>query len=377
VSFPPNDDDDIIQPTTSKVKRRRTSPQPVVHIICTQCGSMYVLGDHGVFCKQCGQPWKMGTSSSSPTTVTTSSIATTHPTTWAGRSAFVPNTVTGMIRQLPARESDLAPLPASVISKARAGQQYYTTGDLLPMHAHDASAASSSLLDEKAILMRVTDDGGFKVEGGIDATLARTQHQRRRKVTSFDQIIEVIVFSLMALVYYDRPDICEQLFSLLTLAHDINRRWGWEVALAYVDAVRRKHFSSYPTPTHVLLINTSYSMADYDYHILDQLVLQHSSRPGSARYGPVSAASGRQESNAGKFGACRNWNRGVPCVSEPCRWSHMCSKCRSPSHIASNCSQTQNPSDGTAATPGGSGRRSTKGKAAVATNAAAPPRSND
>jgi hypothetical protein len=151
------------------------------------------------------------------------------------------------------------------------------------------------------------------------------------------------------------------------------------VALAYVDAVRRKHFNSYPTPTHVLLISTSYSMADYDHHILDQLVLQHASRAGSARHGSINAAPGRQEVNAGKFGACRNWNRGVPCVSEPCRWSHLCSKCRSPSHTASNCGQLQSPSDGATATPGagGAGRKPTKGKAAVTTNTAAPPRSND
>jgi hypothetical protein len=249
--------------TTSRTKRHRTSPPPDQIIICTRCETPATFGEHGLFCLQCGQPWKGGVpSSSSSATSTTATAASSHPTTWPGLASFTPTTVANMARQFPDRSTELSPIPSTVIDKARAGQQHYTLTDLLQPRAPDPSAASSFVLSDKAFLMRFDDDGGFKKDSGIDATRATTSlKQRKRKLTSFADIAEVILFVLIPRIYHDRPDISEQLLSLLSIAHEINRRYLFPVAIQYVDNIRFNHFNFVPPKTHVLHISTPSSQS--------------------------------------------------------------------------------------------------------------------
>jgi hypothetical protein len=336
--------------TTSRTKRRRTSPPPGQIIICTRCETPATFGEHGLFCMQCGQPWKGGVSSSSPSsTSTTATVASSHPTTWPELASFTPTTVANMARQFPDRSTELSPVPSTVIDKARAGQQHYTLTDLLQPRAPDPSAASSSVQGDKAFLMRFDDDGGFKMDSGIDATLATSLTQRKRKLTSFADIAEVILFVLIPRIYHDRPDICEQLLSLLYIAHEINRRYLFPVAIQYVDNIRFNHFNSVPPKTHVLHISTSYSLGMLHTDVLNSIVFrQNSSSAGWTSAGSTTStlagpATGRREPQSGdnnnRTRSCRNWNRRAPCRESPCRWPHVCSKCGSSLHPSSQCTQ--------------------------------------
>jgi len=374
-------------PATGKAKRLRTSPPPSPVVICTQCETPATFGAHGSFCMQCGHPWKAGVSSSSSSSTgitiasTTGAGTTSHPTTWSGLASFTPISVANMVRQFPDRSTELTPVSSTIIEKARTGQQYYTLADLLQPRAPDPSAASSSVLGDKAFLMRLDENGGFKLESGIDATLATSLAQRKRKLTSFAEVAEVILFVLIPRIYHDRPDICEQLISLLYIAHEINRRYQFPVANLYVDNVRFNHFNSVPPKTHVLHISTSFSLGTLHTDVLNSIVFRQNSAAagwtsnGSATSTAAGPASGRREpqsGNSSRSRSCRNWNRGAPCSDNPCKYPHVCSKCSSPAHPSTQCTQgtSTNNSSSQAASSQSAEPNNAKAKAGASATAA-------
>jgi hypothetical protein len=200
-----------------------------------------------------------------------------------------------------------------------------------------------------------------KMSQGIDVTLARTLAQRKRTIASFDHIAEVFLHSLILLIYHDRPDICEQLIGLLSIAGEINRQYGWEVALNYAEVIRHKHFHSSSPRTHVLSITTSFSMATWDTLVLQNCVLNHR-MSGPRQTATTAQSSGRRDNTTVRSGTCRNWNRGFACTSEPCLWTHACSKCASPAHAATSCTQPQ-PASSSSGPPASTGRGTKPGKA--------------
>jgi hypothetical protein len=358
--------------STQQAKRARTSPPPARFIVCPNCDTAFTYGSHGLFCAQCGRQWKNSSSSSSSSTGASSSTST-QPTTWAGLGSFISSPLPQLMRHFPDRATELAPLPSTVIEKARSGQHHYTLADLLQTKALDPSAASSSVLGDRAVVMRFDDIGGLKVDTGIEATLSSSLAQRKRKMTSQLDIEEVIVFTLMGRIYNDRPDICEQLFSLLCISNEINRRHGFATALLYVDTVRYNFFNSVPPRTHVLNISTAatYSLSTLHHEVLNGIVFRQNATGTRWSTNSTSTAPSVNTESPSRVQYCRNWNREAACRETPCRWSHICAKCHSSSHPAKHCTSTAVP--GSASPASGKQGTAAKGKAASPTSGAAPP----
>jgi hypothetical protein len=243
---------------------------------------------------------------------------------------------------------DLAQLPDSVIKKAREGTQHYTLSDLLHSRSPDMTS-SSALADEQTLVLKPAADGTLTTLSGADVTLARTQSSRKRNIAGMSEITEVFLFTLIAVVYADRPDICEQLLMLLALAHDIDRVYGWRVALTYIEGVRRSFYSlcvtsSNSAPKHVTEIVVTWSMATLRQPLLDAAIAssrattrqQQGSGTGRVDQSATSRRAGKASSSPTPSGTCNDWNRGN-CRRTECRFLHECSSCSSSDHPAAEC----------------------------------------
>jgi hypothetical protein len=306
-------------------------------VLCTGCGHQYPFGAHGKFCNNCGKAWIMGDGSSSSSTGSGGSSSNTVPSQWSGLTTFTPRSAAAVMAPLPARSYNISSLPAQVVEKARSGQQFYTLSDLLPPKAPDASAASSSLLDANAVLLRFNTSGEAMTSSAVDPSDIASLSKRRRHVTSFAEIAEVFFFSLISVIYVGRPDIQEQLIGLLSLANDINCQYSFAIALAYVDVMRRRHFASCPPRTHVLNLNSNVDMSQLCTVTLSDTI--NTVRLGSASSPQSSTAAGRSADNTRSSGTCRNFNKGQPCYKSPCLFAHACNTCGKNNHGSSTCNQ--------------------------------------
>lgn len=335
------DEGDIRPLSTSSTKRVKASsqshastapPASTILIMCHDCGKTIPYGKHERFCPSCGRAWQAGSAPSASSSTSSPSV----PTQWAGLATFTPRAAAAVVTQLPARSHEVASLPAQVIEKARAGQQYYTLSELLPMKAHDPSTAFSSLVESNAFIMRVNQAGELQTATPTDSTEVASLAKRRRFITSFEQIAEVFFFSLIQVVYAGRPDIQEQLVGLLSLANEITRQYGHHTALAYVEVIRRRHFQSSPPRTHVLSIQTNFDMTRLQQDVLmDAITTIRVQGWGSGQ--STTAVSRTSDATTKTPGPCRNFNKGVACFKQPCPFSHVCSSCLRFGHILRDC----------------------------------------
>ena len=262
-----------VAPTAS---RPATAPAPQLALFkrlahCIACTTLNDLTERTPsFCFECGNAWGVPVGKSNPpvgvaATTTTTMAVTPTPTTWAGAASFRPSPASSLVPASHSRTPGLAQLDERTIKHAREGKQHYTLADLLPLRAEDESSASSAGLSESAILLDARD-GVLISAFGAAATSARTAPARRRAIAGFSDITEIIVFSLIGIIYVDRPDIGQQLLRLLFIAQDLTRAYGWNFALRYIDLVRSKfhHSDGGQRGQHCLLINTVYDMGVRD-----------------------------------------------------------------------------------------------------------------
>ena len=178
---------------------------------------------------------------------------------------------------------------------------------------------------------------------GAAATSAKTAAARRRNITGFAEIAEVFFYSLIGIIYVDRPDIGQQLIGLLIIAQDLTRSKGWHFALDYIELVRRKFYDSVggAAGRHCLEITTAYNMSRRDNDVLFDTQLQHHAAPVSKDTSNPNRGDNidkKPKSND----TCRGWNRGT-CTYKPadCKWVHRCSTCAL-DHPALQCPKNRN-----------------------------------
>jgi hypothetical protein len=249
-------------------------------------------------------------------------------------------------------------LDEKIIKHAREGKQHYSLTDLLQLRAEDRSAMSSAALSETAILLDPLE-GKLISAVGAAVTSARTAAARRRTITSFTDIAEAIIFSLIGTIYVDRPDIGEQLLALLVIAQDLTRAWGYALAQDYVERVRIKFYESEggPRGRHCLQINSRYDMGKSDIELLLHVKMNHQLPPGRENSNPNrgGTASGDSKQREKSDAICRGWNAGT-CARKAadCKYVHRCSACNAADHPASRCTRTpQGGPTGTSAAPAG------------------------
>ena len=303
------------------------------------CGASHDVDNLPNFCDKCGAAW----GSTRPTATSAPSSSPTHPQVWSGAASFQPRAISALMPRPDLRNIQLGSLPEAVIKKAREGQQHYTLADLMQPTAVEGSS-SSVLIDERAFVFIRIESGTLTSGSGAEATSARTAAARKRSITSCNDIAEVFYYTLIATIYVGRPDICEQLITLLALAHDITRAHGFRVALAYVDTIRLHFWSSGGGKggVHVLNIKSSFDMDHFEQNVLNASLLafpaHRPAAPGDgAKRGGNGGTSGTGGGGGGGSGnVCHDFNRGA-CNRPRCRFAHLCSSCGTEGHPATQC----------------------------------------
>jgi hypothetical protein len=351
--------------TTSKPTKTRVS-QPMrsfetrwAH--CMACTLLNNITDRmPSFCSDCGSPWgvlppnKAGTKDGPGITTTT----TPTPTTWAGASSFTPKPISALVPAQHSRQPGLAPLDEKIIDLARKGKQFHTLADLLQLRAEDRSTTTSVVLSNTAILFDPSE-GSFTSATGAAATSARTAAARRRTISGFAEIAEVILFSLIGTIYVDRPDIGQQLIGLLIIAQDLTRSMGWQFALDYIDRVRLKFYNSHggPVGRHCLDIHSSYDMGQRDIDVLIDTKMHHL---GGKENGNPNRGDHADKTKQKSVETCRGYNTGT-CgrKAADCKWTHRCSTCQATGHPASQCTTRNRAGGGAATATAGAARTAT------------------
>jgi hypothetical protein len=358
------------QATATTVVRQAETAVMTRYTLCTnpECEEMFpftISADLPNFCPKCGTNLRGGRQQGGTQTSATAPAVT--PTVWARASSFQSAPLFSLVPAAHMRQHGLAPLDDKIVKQAREGKQHYSLSDLLQSHAEDRSSASSALLNDRAVLFD-TIDGTFTAAVGAAVTAARTATSRRRTITGFSEIAEVIIFSLIGNIYEGRPDIGQQMFGLLAIAQDLCRHRGWAFALDYVTEVRLRFWSSRggPSGQHYLLINSAYDMGVRDNDVLMSMAyskvaaLPQASRNmednSSGNGNRTAAADNRRKASE----PCRNWNNGN-CHRTDCRFLHVCLNCNTAGHTTTQCSSRLPPSGSTPAATPAVNTRPTKG----------------
>ena len=352
---------------TGRPSTRASSPVVVYRERCPGgCGAAHDADDLPKFCNHCGTAW----ASRRPTAAVGSSSPPTQPQVWGKASSFQSKALSALTPRPDLRSIQLGNLPEAVIKKAREGQQHYTLADLMQPSATEGSS-SSVLVDERTFVLTRTESGTLRSSSGAEATCARTAAARKRSIASYTDIAEVFFYTLIGIIYVGRPDICEQLYSLLALAQDITRAHGFRVALAYVDTIRLHFWSSGGGKggVHVLNIESTFDMGRFEQTVLNASLHafppQKSAAPADgAKRGGNGGAGGTGVGGSGNV--CHDFNRGA-CTRPRCRFSHQCSSCGTEGHSATQCPASrgasgQPPSSTAPAAPAAAAAQSGKGK---------------
>ena len=185
-------------------------------------------------CIECGNPWggpvplgatTASTSGPTATAPTPAAPTITNPTTWEGAAFLKPKALDTLVHgHSKSRASGLAALDERIVRHAQEGKQHHTIAGLLPLLAEDGDSMTAGV-SNSAILIDA-DDGTLTPAVGAAATSARTAASCRRTVDSFTDIAEVLLFSLIGRIYFDRPDIGQHFPGLLILAQDLTRAYG-------------------------------------------------------------------------------------------------------------------------------------------------------
>ena len=306
------------------------------------------------FCPGCGKPWKTTGDSAASSSASPPSAAIK---VWGGVATYVPPSLGQVIPDVPLRTLALAPLQETLIKKAREGQTFISLQECMQPHAVQGTSTRNSDMD-RTIVMQVDAIGHLVIAPTAVAHASQSTNERKRPIHSFADILEAFVHTLIGIFYIDRPDICAQLWALLIQAADIARAFGLETALSYIEYQRLQHYrKAGQAPVHVLSISTDFDMGRFSQEALDaaknQSLAQQLSLAASAS---LSAVAGRKPSSH-SGNTCRDWNRGG-CARSPCKYSHACSVCSSPGHMATDCTQPGAPP----VTPSGAPSQPTAGR---------------
>jgi hypothetical protein len=321
--------------TRSTKRRREEDASTVILVTCpSRCGKKVNSEDESLitFCPGCGKPWK-----ELPPTTSASSSASTGPApprVWGGAATWNPPSMAQAIPDTPLRTLALAPWSEALTKRAREGQCFMSLHDCMQSHAvHGASTASFDL--DRTFVMQIHDGGTVTRASDAATRAAQTAVERKRTISSFADIMEVFIHTLIGIIYIDRPDICVQLFALLIQAADVARSYdNWRLAFHYIEYQRLQHYKKAgPPPIHILAIATPFDMGRFSQEALDAAKNQLSTNPASS-------ISGRKPPTAN---TCHDWNYRGSCMRNPCRFAHVCSTCASSSHTAGECMQPAPP----------------------------------
>ena len=331
-----------------------SSLYPQALTVCLSCGQPCpVLAGQAVpTCSECLQQ-QLAAFSQLPQHP--SATASASPT-WSGAATWTHPALSTLVPSSAIRSRDLAQLDAKIIKSAREGKQHYPLADLLRPFA-ESSTASSSVLDHEHTIVFSTHGGQLAQLTGAAATAARKAPVRRRFISSFLEVVEVFLFSLITPIYDGRPDLAAQTFALLGLAQELARIHNLEIAVQYVNEVRQQFFNAPggALNRHVYTIDTTYNMGALDQNIWFKVCSpamggQQRQQPRAALTGP--AASFSSTSGAASNAICRNFNAGR-CTRQPCKFLHHCQQCNNPGHTAQQCAASH------ASAQQGGGRRGT------------------
>lgn len=323
-----SDDHNSDSDTPSRTHRRSTSTKrrrPLWMACSTpECEGVARQDRIPDYCDKCGKAWRKATTP-------TSSAA---PQRWKRLDRFV-YTPLASLTAAPLRATQLASLPDSVVKKAREGQQHYTIADLLCPLAHDGTF-SSALLDEQSLVILADSAGTITTRSGSAASEVRSLGTRKRTISSFDQIAEVFMFTLIPVIYEGRPDIGEQLYRLLSAALDISRAHDWRLALQYINLVRHNYWMDPGVRAkHVLNINTTFDLGAYDASTF--LIAQTAMPPRHSSPAPSSGGTSQRTASGGKPQVCNDWNRDA-CTRTACKFAHRCASCGG-THSQTRCTR--------------------------------------
>ena len=325
-----------------------------------QCDAVCELQEVPRFCGRCGTAWAAAFASHKSSASSTSS-SSAPPRVWKGAATYSHPSLASITPRLQPRAVELANLPDSIIKKAREGQTHLTLHDCLHPLAVHGGAVTSSFDHDRIISLRLSESGQLTAAPDAAGRAAQTSAQRRRLVASFADIAEAFFFTLIPLIYHDRPDIGVQLYKLLLRGSDLHRSTGdWTLAFRYIEAVRLNFFQSTQStpPVHVVDIDATV----FDMGALHQDVLDAARAARTSDIPSTGAKGARRQPDRGLI--CNDFNS-ESCVRTDCRYRHVCSRCQG-DHSAKRCPQPQD------APRGNSGNRRGKGpssRGAPTTNA--------
>jgi hypothetical protein len=337
----PSDDSSADEDHQSNRRSSRRERHTLMVVPCPSSTCKYVAPMTAIpnFCGLCGTAWR-------PTTTAT----TAGPQKWKHLDHHV-FTPLAALTTPSLRITTLGLLPESTIKKAREGQQHYTIADLLCPYADDGT---SSVPEEDVVFIASASTGAVSRAMGTRASEARSLASRKRTIKSLDDIVEVFLFTLIPIIYEGRPDICEQLYTLLTIAVDIcrNHRGDWNMALQYINGVRLAYWKQPGVQyKHVLNIDTTANLGRFDTEAYVSLVHHPAPSPPSSSGGGRAQVAGKPQDNP--FKVCLDWNNKGTCTRQPCKFPHRCVACNGdhqrtssscPHHNTQQASATSRPS---------------------------------
>jgi hypothetical protein len=163
-----------------------------------------------------------------------------------------------------------------------------------------------------------------------------------RSIDSFAGIVEVIVHQLIGVVYRDSPQLCFQLFGLLSVAIDVDRMYGWKATKLYVDSVLQQRL--------IREFDISIVQQDLLSNAFNQLLLsQHptikSGTTSASTTSSIGSIGTSATSDKSSKGVCWKFNSGQPCAKTPCPFPHVCRICQG-NHRKAECTANKGTKSG-------------------------------
>jgi hypothetical protein len=243
------------------------------------------------------------------------------------------------LSRVPGAFLDLAPVASSILDKARAGQTYIPIDTLMPRKRSTPSATSSGLATDEyeSVFALSSSNHLVRVAEGERLTMSVA-----RSIDSFAGIVEVIVHQLIGVVYRDSPQLCFQLFGLLSVAIDVDRMYGWKATKLYVDSVLQQRL--------IREFDISIVQQDLLSNAFNQLLLsQHptikSGTTSASTTSSIGSIGTSATSDKSSKGVCWKFNSGQPCAKTPCPFPHVCRICQG-NHRKAECTANKGTKSG-------------------------------
>ena len=206
--------------------------------------------------------------------------------------------------------SDLMTIPTTTMEKVKTGQSTDLT-QLLPKVKSDTPAASSST----DVTVSFGKDGQMK---WLDKDFTETMLGKKRHITSFAELAEVMVHTMIGKMHTDDIKAASGILTLFSHAITINRNFSYKIAHYYVEAALQK--------------GSRLDSDDIDNGVLNAAMTRGKWNPAQNRDNrpqyiqPLKSTSTSSNNNSSTE-TCKRFNTGYCKFGVNCRFKHICSNC--------------------------------------------------